>query len=347
MQDISGGVAPSRRKPVTVLTGALGAGKTTLVSAVLSGGTGRKVGLIVNEVGEVSIDGQLLATSGDRLLELSSGCLCCSAASDLRVALMTMAYADVDHILIETTGLADPGPVVEAVAARSDRLRLDAVICVVDARSVRDQLADHRTPQYKRQIELASTVVVSKADVAGAARVTAAREQIAALNADARVVTAVRGDIPAAELFDLRAFAPSRVEETVVPARGKRRHRFTLGSRAAHPEVETVCAQTDRELDLEVTMQWLQGLMAFKGPDLNRVKGILAIAGLPHAVVIHGVLGYLESAPGRPWADGEPRSSAIVAIGHGLDQQLWQAALEDCAAITPAPRRQGSEYAAT
>ncbi len=317
--------------PVTILTGALGAGKTTLAAAVLARDPARRVGLIINEIGEVGIDGQLLSPGSEQLIELASGCLCCSVRGELEIALTKMALAGVDQILIETTGVADPGPVIDAVTSRPDLLRLDSVVCVVDARSIAGQLADRRYPQIQRQIELASTVIISKPDLAGNARLAGARTQVSRLSPSAEVLEAVAGDVPPAKVFNVFAFAPGRVTRDEASPKPRRRFRTGIGS--PHPQVETIAVRCDQELDLQTTMQWLQGLTAFKGPDLNRLKGILAIEGLPHAVVIHGVHGYLESAPGRPWAEAEERRSTLVAIGHELDEQLWQAALGDCAAV--------------
>ena len=319
----------TRPMPVTIVTGALGAGKTTVLNAALRAEPSRRVGVIVNEVGDIGLDGALLEDGSSGLLELTSGCLCCAVRGEFDLALSRLASTDLDQIVVETTGVADPGPVIASVAARPDLVRLDAVLCVADARNLAEQLADRRRPEVRRQLELASAVALSKTDLAGAARSIAVRERIGELNPMAAVHPATRGEMAPEVLFEAAAFSPSRVLEEL-----EHDHDHGGGDHGhVHGEVETIAVRSAGELDPERVAEWLRMIMAFKGPDLNRVKGVLAVRGAARRVVVHGVHGYLETGTGDPWRPDEERASTLVAIGHDLDPPIWRQALEDCRAL--------------
>lgn len=324
-----------RTMRVTIVTGALGAGKTTVVNAALRAEPSRRVGVIVNEVGDIGLDAALLGEGPAGLLELTSGCLCCVVRGEFDAALARLALTDLDQILVETTGVADPGPVIASVAARPDLVRLDAVLCVADARNLAEQLVDRRRPEVRRQLELASAVALTKTDLAGSARSAAARERIAALNPLAEIHPATRGEMPPAVLFEAAAFAPARVSAGLDHDHD---HEHDHAGHA-HGEVETIAVRSEGSLDPERIAEWLRLVMAYKGADLNRIKGVLAIEGAERRVVVHGVHGYLETATGEPWGRDEERGSTLVAIGHDLEARLWSQALEDCRASPPEPVR--------
>jgi len=317
--------------PVTIVTGALGAGKTTLVNAALRTAQPRRIGVIVNEVGDIGLDGFLLGDGHAGLLELTSGCLCCTVRGELDVALARLARTHLDHIIIETTGIADPGPVIDAIGRRGDLLRLDAVACVADARNLAEQLADARRPEIRRQLELASTVALTKTDLVGSARTIAACERIAAINPLADLHRATRGELPLHALIGARAFAPLAAAHDHHTRHDNHDHDHDHdGHSHMHAEVETIAVRAEGDLDAERIADWLSMTLAYKGPDLNRIKGILAIEGLEQPIVMHGVHGYLEMADGPRWAPDAERLSTVVAIGHDLDEALWRQALEDC-----------------
>ncbi len=202
--------------PVTILTGFLGAGKTTLLNRILTEQHGRKLAVIENEFGEVGVDHQLVITSEEELFEMNNGCICCSVRGDLiRVLGRLLKRKDrLDGILIETTGLADPGPVVQTFFSDDEmraRFRIDGVVTVVDARHVVQHFDD--APEVKKQIAFADLLILNKTDLVTATELDALEQRIRGMNAAARLRRAVNCDVPIAEVLDLGGFNLSRATE--------------------------------------------------------------------------------------------------------------------------------------
>ncbi len=308
--------------PVTLITGFLGAGKTTLVNELLRTPPPRRLGVLVNELGDVGIDGELVGDEADGVVELTSGCLCCSVRGELSDSLTMMARIEptLEGIVVETTGLADPGPVIDTVAWLPDALSLDELVTVADARTCLRLLDDPELGEARRQVELASTIVISKADLVDGDALADARDRLRALNPLAEVHLGARE--AAGHVLASGAFDASRAE-TVAQHHDHDHH--------DHAVVETVSVEQPGELDPERVDQWLMTLRFFDSAQLHRLKAVLAVAGEERRFVIHGVQGYLDTAHGRPWGD-DPRVSRLVAIGRDLDEEMWRSGLRGCAA---------------
>lgn len=311
--------------PVTLITGFLGAGKTTLVNELLRTPGPRRLGVLVNELGDVGIDGELMGEEADGVVELTSGCLCCSVRGELSDSLTSMARIEPppDGIVVETTGLADPGPVIDTVAWLPDLLRLDALVTVADARTCLRLLDDPELGEARRQVELASTIVVSKSDLVDADALEDARGRLRALNPLAELHLGARE--AAGHVLASGAFDASRAETVSHDDDDDDDH-----DHHDHAAVDTVSVEQPGELDPEQVEMWLMTLRFFDSSQLHRLKAVLAVAGEERRFVIHGVQGYLDTGHGRPWGDA-PRVSRLVAIGRDLDQDMWRSGLRGCA----------------
>jgi len=315
-------IEPAAPIPVTVVTGFLGAGKTSLVNRMVAARSGaERIGIVVNEAGEIGLDGALLGDVSDDVVEIADGCVCCTNQGELLEAITRLhrAAGDLDRIIVETSGLADPGPVVDALASISHVLRLDTVIAVVDALHALEQLDRIKSPEALRQVQLATHVIISKTDVAGDDAVEALRRRIGALNPGAVIVASRREALDVEALLDTFGFAGGD-EDT-----GHDHHHD-------HLDVEVFSHELSGELDPQHFDRWLGGLVMLKAPDLFRIKAILALAGEPQRQVVHGVQTYVETTSGRDWAPDEERSSQIVIIGQDLESARWREELGRCVA---------------
>ena len=309
------------------MTGFLGAGKTSLVNRLVADRAGKdRVGVVVNEAGEVGLDGQLLGDANDDVVEIADGCVCCTSSGELLDAIARLhgAAGRLDRIIVETSGLADPGPVIDALARVSHALRLDTVVTVMDAVHALDQLDRLQSPEARQQVQLATHIFLSKLDLADAAAVDAVRERILALNPDAEVVATGRDELDSSVLLDRFALAAADVESN---GHG---HDHGFGHVHEHLDVEIFSLELPGELDGMRFEGWLGELIMMKAPDVFRIKAILAVAGEPHRQIVHGVQTSVEQAPGREWEPDEERGSKIVIIGRDLESPQWEAELERC-----------------
>jgi G3E family GTPase len=303
--------------PVTVLTGFLGAGKTTLVNRILAEAGGRRWAVVVNEFGEIGIDGGLIADAAEDVFEIAGGCLCCRVRGDLVRLLHRLLprIADFDGILIETSGLADPLPIAQTLLADAElrrRLRLDGIVCVVDALHLPACLADG--PEAGEQIAAADVVVVTKTDRVDPASLAAVEAEIARRAPAADRHRAVAGRMSLDLLFGLRGLdvAPARADAAMPAA--------APGGAGRHlADIEAVGLRVDGALDRSRFLPWLHRLLIETGDDLLRVKGIVAFAGEDSRFVFQGVRRLLDAASDRPWRPDEDRGGRIVLIGRRLD----------------------------
>ncbi len=324
--------------PVTVLTGFLGAGKTTLLNRLLRDADGRRYAVIVNEYGELGIDGALVVGADEEVYELNNGCVCCKLRGDLiRVASnLVRRPGGFDGILIETSGLADPAPVVQTFSFDDllrQHTRLDSVICIADARHLAAQL--HEAPEAGAQVAQADLVLLNKADLADAQTLSFAERAVLQLNPTAELQRAVHGDIPLASLLNRGAFDIKRLQ---VPAprlgaapTGARSHVYqNFGAGRHSPGLASVALGFTRPFDRSRFMAWLQRLVAERGADLLRAKGIIEFDGEDRRFVFQAVHMTVDSGLDRAWLAGEPRSTRLVFIGRGLDADEINGELSHC-----------------
>jgi G3E family GTPase len=310
--------------PVTVVTGFLGAGKTTLVNRWLADIPRGDVAVVVNEHGAIGFDGAMLAARVRALVEITGGCVCCSTQAELVRALEQLAStpSPPKRILVETSGAASPAGVLRAIAgARHGAHVLDGVITVIDATRL-DTLAAHDLAI--EQLGYADVVVLSRADACDLASLARAADVVEGYNGAAFVVTAARGEVSDASLATLERLLDRRRADfqraRAVPA-------------AQPPHVyESVSLALDGEVDEERFADFMETDLARFAGRLFRTKGILAVEGLSDRMIVQGVADLVEVTFGEPWGDG-PRTSRLVVVGFGLDREALTRAFAACAPV--------------
>lgn len=323
---------PDTRIPVTVVTGALGAGKTTLLNNLLTQTRARRLAVIVNEFGDAGIDGDLIDSDAEELIELSSGCLCCVVRGDLIRTLrdLTKREPAPDGVLIETTGLANPSPVIQTFSADqilAGHYRLDSVLTLVDALHIIGQLAT--CEDAADQIALADLLVLNKTSQAsGLAEIEGS---LRALNPVATILRTDHARVAEADLLDKHAFDASRVAERLNGLELPHDHELSHDHIAAHG-ITSVSVRYDTPLDPKALEDWLTDLLSRQGPDMLRIKGIVD-TGDSRRLVIQAVHMLLEGDYANAWPAG-PRQSRLVFIGRNLDPAALQRGVDACAAQT-------------
>lgn len=301
--------------PVTVLTGYLGSGKTTLLNHILTYEHGKKVAVIVNEFGEVGIDNQLIIDADEEIFEMNNGCICCTVRGDLiRIISNLMKRRDkFDHLVIETTGLADPAPVIQTFFVDEDMqslLSLDAVVTVVDAKHIWQHWdAD----EAQEQIAFADVILLNKTDLVSPEQLDELEQRIRSMNAMAKIYRTQNSELEMDALLGVKAFDLTRALEIDPNFLGEDAHQ--------HDEkVYSVALVEAGELDGQKLNAWLGELLQTQGPDIFRMKGILNIAGEENRFVFQGVHMILDGRPDRPWKANEIRKNELVFIGRNLDE---------------------------
>ncbi|MBW4629554.1 MAG: GTP-binding protein [Brasilonema octagenarum HA4186-MV1] len=306
--------------PVTVLTGYLGAGKTTLLNRILTHEHGKKVAVIVNEFGEVGIDNQLVIDTDEEIFEMNNGCICCTVRGDLIriIGNLMKRRHKFDHLVIETTGLADPAPVIQTFFMDEDmreQLELDAVVTVVDAKHIWQHWdAD----EAQEQIAFADVILLNKTDLVPPEQLDELEKRIRGMNAIAKIYRTRESEVSMDALLGVKAFDLNRALEIDPEFLGEDAHQ--------HDEtVFSVALVAEGALNGDKLNDWMGELLRTQGPDIFRMKGILNIAGEDNRFVFQGVHMLFDGKPDRPWKEGETRKNELVFIGRNLDEaQLKQ-----------------------
>ncbi|MEG4321409.1 MULTISPECIES: GTP-binding protein [unclassified Microcoleus] len=301
--------------PVTVLTGYLGAGKTTLLNHILTHEHGKKVAVIVNEFGEVGIDNQLIIDADEEIFEMNNGCICCTVRGDLiRIIGNLMKRREkFDHLVIETTGLADPAPVIQTFFVDEDmrdKLVLDAVVTVVDAKHISQHWdAD----EAQEQIAFADVVLLNKTDLVTEEELAELEKRIRAMNAMAKIHRTRNSELDMAALLGVKAFDLNRALEIEPDFLGEHAHE--------HDETVTSVAIVESgAIDGNKFSDWIEELLRTQGPNIFRTKGILNIAGKNERFVFQGVHMIFDGRPDRVWKAAETPKNELVFIGRNLNE---------------------------
>ena len=344
--------------PATILTGFLGSGKTTLLKRVLSEQHGRRIAVIENEFGEENIDNDILVddTGTEQILQLSNGCVCCTIREDLRSTLATLAEKkrkgelDFDRVVIETTGLADPGPVAQTFFmddAIAETYLLDSILTLVDAKHADGQLDTRQ--EARRQVGFADQIFISKTDLVDAAAVDALAHRIKHMNPRAPQRRVHFGEVPIAEVFDLRGFnlnAKLEIDPEFL-ADGSdghdhghdhhHGHDHEHGEHCDHPhhhhhddDVKSFVFRSDKAFNPAKLEDFLGAIVQVYGPKLLRYKGVLHMKGSDRKVIFQGVHQLMGSDLGPKWAAGEARQSRMVFIGIDLPRDILLQGLDQC-----------------
>ncbi len=312
--------------PVTVLTGYLGAGKTTLLNRILTENHGKKYAVVINEFGELGVDNDLVVDADEEVFEMNNGCICCTVRGDLIriVGGLMKRRGKFDGIIIETTGLANPAPVAQTFFVDDNvrtRTRLDAIVTVVDAKNLPARLKD--SAEAEEQIAFADVIVLNKTDLVTAEELTDVEAQIRKINRFARIHRTTRADLPVAEVLDQGAFDLQRVL-------AREPEFLDEGHEHSHNEdVSSMSFELTRPVDPEKFNAWISALLAEKGQDLLRTKGILAYPGEDRRFAFQAVHMIADGDFIGNWPEGERRSK-LVFIGRNLNRPQLRRGFESC-----------------
>lgn len=313
--------------PVTVLTGYLGAGKTTLLNRILTEDHGKKYAVIVNEFGEVGIDNDLVVDTDEEVFEMNNGCICCTVRGDLIRILegLMKRKGKFDAVIIETTGLADPAPVAQTFFMDDDvraRTRLDAIVTVVDAKNLLARIDD--SPEAEDQVAFADVILLNKIDLVTAEERARVRAEIRAINPQARVIETERCAVDLAEVLDRGAFDLDRIL-LVEPE-------FLTSDHHSHDESVKSISLEAGDMEPEAFFDWVNKATQEQGPNIRRLKGIIAFKDDPERYVVQGVHMIVEGNHQREWKADEDRRTRLVFIGRDLDFAALKAGFDACKA---------------
>ena len=342
--------------PATILTGFLGSGKTTLLKRVLSEAHGQKIAVIENEFGEENIDNDILvADTSEQIIQMSNGCICCTIREDLRATLQDLAQKkrkgelDFERVVIETTGLADPGPVAQTFFMDdeiAESYLLDSILTLVDAKHANQQLDDRQ--EARRQVGFADQIFISKADLVSQEDLEALQHRLRHMNPRAPQKAVHFGEVALTEVFDLRGFnlnAKLDIDPDFLTEDDHAHHDHEHGENCDHPshghgaghhhhhddDVKSFVFRSDRAFDPARLEDFLGAIVNIYGPRMLRYKGVLNMAGTDRKVIFQGVHQLMGSDLGPRWGDGEKKASKMVFIGIDLPK--------DCLLYTsPSPR---------
>jgi G3E family GTPase len=347
--------------PATILTGFLGSGKTTLLKRVLSEAHGQKIAVIENEFGEENIDSDILVSdTTENIIQMSNGCICCTIRDDLRATLQDLATKkrkgelEFDRVVIETTGLADPGPVAQTFFMDdevAEQYLLDSILTLVDAKHAAQQLNDRQ--EARRQVGFADQIFISKADLVSAEELDALTHRLKHMNPRAPMRPVHFGEVAIKDVFDLRGFnlnAKLDIDPDFLKAddhdhdhdHGHEGHDHAPGEACNHPshehghdhghahghhhhhddDVKSFVYRATRPFNPAKLEDFLGAVVQVYGPRMLRYKGVLDMEGTERKVIFQGVHQLMGSDLGPAWAEGEERVSKMVFIGLDLPRDI-------------------------
>ncbi len=342
--------------PATILTGFLGSGKTTLLKRILSEAHGQKIAVIENEFGEENIDNEILVQdTGEQIIQMNNGCICCTIREDLRSALATLAEKKrkgelkFDRVVIETTGLADPGPVAQTFFMDdeiAEQYLLDSVLTLVDAKHAPDTLTARQ--EARKQIGFADQIFITKSDLVDAKSLDALKHRLLYMNPRAPQKAVNFGEIPIKEVFDLRGFnlnAKLEIDPDFLKAEEEHHHHdhdhhdhdHEHGEHCNHPshnhshldDVQSFVFRSDKTFDPAKLEDFLGAIVQVYGPRMLRYKGVLYIKGQPKKVVFQGVHQLMGSDLAGLWMPGEKKQSKLVMIGIDMPKDILMQGLQN------------------
>ena len=320
----------SNMVPVTILTGFLGAGKTTLLNRILKEDHGHRIAVIENEFGEVGVDSDIIEKSDEQIVEMNNGCICCTVRGDLIRILAELKEKRVsgalkfDRVVIETTGMADPGPVAQTFFTDEEignYYLLDSILTIVDAKHAPKQLDEFHEAQ--EQVGFADRILMSKTDLVSETEVADLSKRLKRMNPRAPIKKVHFGEAPLAEVLDIRGFNLNAILELDPEFLTDIQHEH-------HDEVESFVFESDKPFNGDKLEQFLSGMIQVYGPDLLRYKGVLWMKGNPRRVVFQGVHMMMGGDLGKPWTKAEKKRSILVFIGKKLPKDLFLAGLKEC-----------------
>jgi G3E family GTPase len=323
----------AKHVPVTILTGFLGSGKMTLLNRILKEQHGHRIAVIENEFGEEGVDNDLLLQDLDeQIVEMNNGCICCTVRGDLIRILGELKQrrdsgaAGFERVIIETTGLADPGPVAQTFFLDdeiADYYLLDAVVTIVDAKHGDRQLDEHKEAQ--EQVGFADRILLSKTDLATEDEQRQLRQRLARINPRAPIRAVHFGNADIADILDIRGFNLNAVLE-IDP-------QFLTSDEHEHDDaVQSFVFRSGKPFDPVKLEDFLGGLIQVYGQDMLRYKGVLYMKGSDRQTVFQGVHQMMGADTGRRWQAGERPSSKMVFIGRNLPKDTFIKGLEQCLA---------------
>ncbi|ROZ72638.1 GTP-binding protein [Ramlibacter sp. WS9] len=348
--------------PATILTGFLGSGKTTLLKRVLQEAHGQKIAVIENEFGEENIDSDILVTdTTEQIIQMSNGCICCTIREDLRTTLQDLAAKkrrgelDFERVVIETTGLADPGPVAQTFFMDdeiAETYLLDSILTLVDAKHAAQQLNDRQ--EARRQVGFADQIFISKTDLVAKDETDALIHRLKHMNPRAPQKAVHFGEVKLSEVFDLRGFnlnAKLDIDPDFLKEDDGHDHAHghdddhEHGEHCDHPshageshghhhhhddDVKSFVFKSERAFDAARLEDFLGAIVNIYGPRMLRYKGVLHMQGTDRKVIFQGVHQLMGSDLGPLWAEGEKRNSKMVFIGIELPKDIFLQGLEQC-----------------
>jgi G3E family GTPase len=319
--------------PTTILTGFLGAGKTTLLNRILTERHGEKIAVIENEFGEAGIDNEILVQNKEeQIVEMNNGCICCTVRGDLVRILIDLAdkrksgKLKFDRVIIETTGMADPGPVAQTFFMDDDvqtQYVLDAVITVVDAKHAQQQLDSNE--QAREQIGFADRVLISKSDLVAEEETQKLLSRMKRMNPRATYERVHFGETDIKKILDVRGFNLNSVLD-IDPDFLKEDHHHH------DDDIQSFVFTSERAMDMEKIEAFLSLLIQTYGNDMLRYKGVLNIKGQTQRMIFQGVHMTMGGSPGKVWQKGEPRETKMVFIGRNLPKRIFVEGLAYCVA---------------